>query len=1121
MADPKWNKLDSTDVEDAAELGAIHSMKPAIPQQRHCNCIHDALPHAPGARPSRNLVVCIDGTANQFSDKNTNVVELYSRLEKRDHLQVTFYNSGIGTYARTSWRSLTYYRQAINHKIDLAFAWRFEKILLSAYQWICEQYQTGDRIFLFGFSRGAYQVRALSAMIEKVGLIHRGNEAQIPFAYELYQRTTDSNKPKKAKAQAKAKEKAKAKAKHKNHKKMDNGETKLSAPNAQISSTGGEWGLPLTSTDLNTVHSPKAADSKTLAGTASTGKLREETAPESVHQSDSDSEEEEDEEDDDDAAASFKRTFCREDVKVHFVGVWDTVSSVGFVKRKDLPLTTEGMKHVCLFRHALALHERRVKFLPEFVYGGSGPKVKRRDTGTPEMPHTKEVWFTGTHSDIGGGNIENKRMNKNGPAFRWMATEASKAGLILTPFALNWDEVRKTDKINKSLTGFWYLLEILPIKRLTYRDKDQMTRIPHFCRRRRILPGQLVHRSVYGSDRLHMEYHKRLGDWDGKDPSKIEPDKVDQVTRHIEDAIDLLSNMEMTASDDRFNHLVHLRQTSDLFGTDEAIQAFMNLSQTLFHPVDLVNNIPIRRRILATIQVLQVLAPGLFQRQHLTRQPPVIREFLFLSQDMFEEKESVEHLIKGFLHTFGTAEIFSIRRGGPVTAFAFSPDGDRIACGTSYGHIFFRDIRTGTEIKSKWNATDTMGNARISCLAFSPDGKSIASGSGDSMIRIWDLETGRQVNSWHNRAERNILSLSFAWDGQLVATSETPDVYVFETTFLRRRLSSEQPLDEPLKLRGHEHDVLSAVFSPKFNISSSGTGKSGTYTVPGQPIGGFSTRLLTDILRGKPPGMSEQGMSSFPVAEILGTGPDVEPSPHNGADRHTTASSDNATSNIGTTLRPTLDEPHTARIARSKQEQTVSDWLRKAANILLPPPESKMTQYIVSGSRDKTFRVWEPKVIGEGWTSPPQEDEIRAVAFSDDPSKFFVGSRDGSVSRWDRGGGNKEYSWLASASRADPSLFPGGERIPVNSLAVAHRRSYIACGLDDGRVMMWKVSSRGVARFGYQLPHTSSVMSVSFSPDENRLAVGTKENIVVVWDVDGAAGGCILEQLSQNDRWFP
>ncbi|EJD33923.1 hypothetical protein AURDEDRAFT_18379, partial [Auricularia subglabra TFB-10046 SS5] len=95
----------------------------------------------------RNLVICINGTSNQFGIKNTNVVELYSRLIK-DENQLTFYNSGIGTYAKPSWRSLSYFQQVVANKVDLAFALRFEDIMLSAYAWLVDNYQEGDRIFM-------------------------------------------------------------------------------------------------------------------------------------------------------------------------------------------------------------------------------------------------------------------------------------------------------------------------------------------------------------------------------------------------------------------------------------------------------------------------------------------------------------------------------------------------------------------------------------------------------------------------------------------------------------------------------------------------------------------------------------------------------------------------------------------------------------------------------------------------------------------------------------------------------------------------------------------------------------------------------------------------------------
>jgi hypothetical protein len=75
-----------------------------------------------------------------------------------------------------------------------------------------------------------------------------------------------------------------------------------------------------------------------------------------------------------------------------------------------LPRTIEGMKHVCYFRHALALDERRVKFLPEYAYGGRAKPPAQTDdkdetlTESKRLPrqlaHTKEVWFPGTHSDM-------------------------------------------------------------------------------------------------------------------------------------------------------------------------------------------------------------------------------------------------------------------------------------------------------------------------------------------------------------------------------------------------------------------------------------------------------------------------------------------------------------------------------------------------------------------------------------------------------------------------------------------------------------------------------------------------------------------------------------------------
>ncbi|KAJ8502355.1 hypothetical protein ONZ45_g11841 [Pleurotus djamor] len=371
----------------------------------------------PGGRKRRNLIVNLDGTSNQFSVNSTNVVELFSRIIKSggDVEQLVYYNSGIGTYARPSFRSFSYLKQVIYNHIDTAIAWNFERIVHAAYKWLSENYEPGDRIFLFGFSRGAYQVRVIAGMIELVGLLHKGNENQIAFAYELYTAVTAHSK--RASTQTA-------------------GETKRPQP-----TTEGDSQLPTFN-----------------------------------------SEEEE-------LCWSFKMSLCHENVKVHFVGAWDTVSSIGVFRGKSFPETVSGMGHVCHFRHALALDERRAKFQPEYVNGGLGP-IEGECRGD-----VKEVWFKGTHSDIGGGNIRNKYLNNFSDSLRWMTYEAQSCGLKVKPYTGKWVPVTQKE----SLTWFWMLLELIPFGALSYTDEDSLTWWPHLGKPRKIQPGQLIHQSVLGT----------------------------------------------------------------------------------------------------------------------------------------------------------------------------------------------------------------------------------------------------------------------------------------------------------------------------------------------------------------------------------------------------------------------------------------------------------------------------------------------------------------------------------------------------------------------------------------------------------------------------------------------
>ncbi|KIJ05523.1 hypothetical protein PAXINDRAFT_141239, partial [Paxillus involutus ATCC 200175] len=230
-------------------------------------CIKCTAPRHSNAEP-RNLVVCIDGTSNKFGRKNTNIVKLFAKIDwdPADPAlprQRAYYSSGLGTRPK-AWHVVGRSQRWVSNLLEEAVAWNVEEIVQDAYGWLAKEYREGDQIYLFGFSRGACQVRMLAGMIYQVGLIKTVTDRQVGTAYEHYM----------------------------------------------------------------------AVRSRKLHAK--------------------------------DTASAFKQTFCWPDMKVHFVGVWDTVSSVGLGKEDVFLSSSSSAEHACHFRHALALDERRVKFIPEY-----------------------------------------------------------------------------------------------------------------------------------------------------------------------------------------------------------------------------------------------------------------------------------------------------------------------------------------------------------------------------------------------------------------------------------------------------------------------------------------------------------------------------------------------------------------------------------------------------------------------------------------------------------------------------------------------------------------------------------------------------------------------------------
>jgi uncharacterized protein (DUF2235 family) len=102
---------------------------------------------------SKNIVVCFDGTGNTFTGNPSNVVKLFMML-RQDSTQAAYYHPGIGTLPFASrWTNLL--GAGLGRGIYLSVA--------DAYTYLVKNYESGDKVFLFGFSRGAYTVRVVAS----------------------------------------------------------------------------------------------------------------------------------------------------------------------------------------------------------------------------------------------------------------------------------------------------------------------------------------------------------------------------------------------------------------------------------------------------------------------------------------------------------------------------------------------------------------------------------------------------------------------------------------------------------------------------------------------------------------------------------------------------------------------------------------------------------------------------------------------------------------------------------------------------------------------------------------------------------------------------------------------
>lgn len=308
---------------------------------------------------SRNLIICCDGTDNQFGACNTSVVRLTQVAVQDPSRQIVYYDPGVGTLPETT--ATTKLAKRLSQWKAQAFGTDIDDKVCTAYGHLMELWMPGDRVFIFGFSRGAYTARVLAGLLYSLGLLPPGNQHLLPYAMRIF---------KSLKTNAK-----------------------------------GYWGL----------------------------------------------------------CENFRWTFARPVVPgddsrhfpIHFVGLFDTVSSVGWIWNPTKYQYTFRNPTIKTVRHAVSLDERRAFFRQNLF-------------GNVDGQDLLEMWFAGVHSDVGGGYSE-----ADGGlwrvTFEWILAQAQNSGLLVDPTHLHKVLNRTPPPANpwaepqhESLKGLWWIGEVFP-----------------------------------------------------------------------------------------------------------------------------------------------------------------------------------------------------------------------------------------------------------------------------------------------------------------------------------------------------------------------------------------------------------------------------------------------------------------------------------------------------------------------------------------------------------------------------------------------------------------------------------------------------------------------------------